>query len=55
MERHCRDIEEAIEKSEFHDGTKIDIDTLGAVVESYGKTVIWLNIMVVYMQVVTLL
>jgi len=38
MERHRRDLEEAIEKGEFHDGTKIHIDLLGAVVESYGKS-----------------
>jgi len=37
MERHRKDLEEAIEKGEFYDGTKIDINTLGAVVESYGN------------------
>jgi tyrosinase len=35
MENNRKEIEAAIEKDEFWDGTKIDINLLGAVVESY--------------------
>lgn len=37
MDANRKKIEEATKKGEFYDGTKIDIDTLGAVIESYDK------------------